>query len=122
MKNRLRLLFVDDEEDLRSMLQQQLTEKGFAVDTADDGDRAIEILKKETYDVILLDIRMPRRSGIEVLKFIKQQKISTRVIMLTAVDDLSTALEAVRMGATDYLTKPFNLNDLLHSIQRAAST
>lgn len=113
-----RVLYVDDEDSLRVLVHDQLVGEGFSVATADDGDTAIEDLKKNPYEVILLDIRMPRVSGIEVLKFIKASKITSRIIVLTAVDDLAVAIEAVKNGANDYLTKPYDLNGLLMSIRR----
>jgi DNA-binding NtrC family response regulator len=121
MQNTTQVLYVDDEDNLRTLVQQQLTAEGFSVETADDGDTAVEVLGKKTYDVVLLDIRMPRMNGIEVLKHIKSKGMKSRVIMLTAVDDLTVALEAVKMGAFDYLTKPYDYNHLLHAITRAVS-
>lgn len=112
------ILYVDDEETLRTLVEHQLGAEGFTVSTADDGDTAIDKLQKNPYDVILLDIRMPRVSGIEVLKFLKEKKNPARVIILTAVDDLSVAIEAVKNGANDYLTKPYDLAGLLNSIRR----
>ena len=85
---------------------------------ADDGDTAIDLLKKDPYDILLLDIRMPRVNGVEVLKYLRERKIASRVIMLTAVDDLSVAIESVKNGANDYITKPYDLQVLLSSIQR----
>ena len=122
MTGKTRLLYVDDEEALRTLVGDQLESEGFSVATADDGDTAIANLKKNSYDVILLDIRMPRVSGIEVLKFLRERKTATRVIVLTAVDDLSVAIEAVKNGASDYLTKPYDLNGLLSSIRRVMAT
>ena len=118
MSQPIRLLYVDDEESLRILVKSQLISEGFYVEAADDGDTAVEDLKKNSYDIILLDIRMPRMNGIEVLKFIKQQKIKSRVVMLTAVDDLSIAIESVKNGANDYVTKPYDLNNLLACINR----
>lgn len=118
MSQPIRLLYVDDEESLRILVKSQLISEGFHVEAADDGDTAVEELKKNTYDIVLLDIRMPRMNGIEVLKFIKQQKIKSRVVMLTAVDDLSIAIESVKNGANDYVTKPYDLNNLLACINR----
>ena len=112
------ILFVDDEPALRMLVQDQLMTEKHAVDTADDGDTALEALKKKTYDVILLDMRMPRMSGIEVLKQIRERNIKSRVIVLTAVDDLSVAIEAVKNGANDYLTKPYDLKSLTGAIHR----
>jgi len=119
MARQLRLLYVDDEASLRLLVKSQLDAEGFHVETADDGDTAIELLEKHSYDVILLDIRMPRVNGIEVLKYHRGRKLPSRVIILTGVDDLSVALEAVRNGASDYLTKPYELGMLLASIKKA---
>ena len=121
MNTQLRVLYVDDEESLRRLVPTQLSLEGFDVATADDGDTAIEALRHDSYDIVLLDIRMPRKSGIEVLRFIRSQNISSRVIMLTAVDDLSVALEAIKHGANDYLTKPYELENLLASIKRVSA-
>lgn len=121
MENTARVLYVDDEDNLRVLVQRQLTAEGFSVETADDGDTAVDNLGRKSYDVVLLDIRMPRMNGIEVLKFIKSKGMTTRVIMLTAVDDLTVALEAVKMGAFDYLTKPYDFNHLLKAIARAVA-
>lgn len=118
MAKQTRLLYIDDEDALRVLVKSQLEGEGFQVETADDGDTGIELLGKHSYDVILLDMRMPRVNGIEVLKYLRERKSSSRVIMLTAVDDLSVAIEAVKNGANDYLTKPYELGVLLNSIQR----
>ncbi len=118
METKTRVLFVDDEAQLRLLVKDQLAGAGFSVETADDGDTAIEMLKKGRYDLILLDIKMPRVSGIEVLKHVGKKRGSTRVIMLTAVDDLSVALEAVKNGANDYITKPYDLENLLSCIRK----
>jgi DNA-binding response OmpR family regulator len=114
----IRLLYVDDEDALRTLVKSQLDMEGFQVETADDGDVAIEMLGKHSYEVILLDMRMPRVSGIEVLNYLRERKSTSRVIVLTAVDDLSVAIEAVKNGASDYMTKPYELNALLASIRR----
>ena len=118
MSKRTRLLYVDDEDSLRMLVEGQLEVEGFQVETADDGDTGIALLDKHSYDVVLLDMRMPRVSGIEVLKHMRERKIASRVIILTAVDDLSVAIEAVKNGASDYLTKPYELGVLLASIKR----
>ncbi len=118
MAKQIRLLYADDEEALRYLVKNQLEGEGFDVVTADDGDTAIDLLKKDPYDILLLDIRMPRLNGVEVLKYLRERKLASRVIMLTAVDDLSVAIEAVKNGANDYITKPYDLQVLLSSIQR----
>ncbi len=115
------ILYVDDEDALRTLVKNQLATEGYVVETADDGDTAMEMLEKSSYGVILLDVRMPRVSGVEVLKFIRERKINTRVIMLTAVDDLSVAIESVKLGANDYLTKPYDLVSLITAIERVTA-
>ncbi|MBI5020850.1 MAG: response regulator [Ignavibacteriales bacterium] len=112
------ILYVDDEDQLRFLVQNQLSQEGFNVDTADDGDTALDMMKQKSYDVVLLDIRMPRLNGLEVLKEMKKRKTNARAIMLTGVDDLAVALEAVKSGAIDYLTKPYELDNLMRSIMR----
>ncbi len=118
MTTAVNILYVDDEDVLRTLVADQLGAQGYTVATADDGDTALEILAKRTFDIILLDIRMPRVSGMEVLKELRRRKNTTRIIVLTAVDDLAVAIEAVKNGATDYLTKPYELTTLVTSIQR----
>src|SRR5258706_3664479 len=121
MASKVSILYVDDEESLRVLVPNQLGLEGFMVETADDGDTAVEMLQKKQYDVILLDVRMPRLNGIEVLKYVRNQKMASRVIMLTGVDDLAVALEAVKNGANDYVTKPYDLSTLVSSINRVVA-
>ncbi len=122
MPKELKVLFVDDEESLRMLVKNQLTMEGFSVDTADDGDTAVDMLKLKPYDLALLDIRMPRMNGIEVLRHIRRTSPAMRVIMLTAVDDLAIAIEAVKNGANDYLTKPYDTDNLVASIRKVLAT
>ena len=118
MKKPLRVLYVDDEEPLRVLVKNQLIVEGYSVDTTDDGDTALEKLKTGQFDVMILDIRMPRMNGIEVLKKVKGLGHQPRIIMLTGVDEISIAIEAVKNGANDYLTKPFDITHLLACIER----
>jgi DNA-binding response OmpR family regulator len=122
MTAKIRVLCVDDEHPIRTLLQAQLEQEGYDADIAEDGDVAIRKLDASAFDVVLLDIRMPRVGGIEVLKHIRDRAIKTRVIMLTAVDDLTIAMESVRLGASDYLTKPFDTEDLFSAIRRVSAT
>lgn len=96
-----KLLFVDDDDALRPVVSTALTHKGYEVETADDGDIAIEALKRSKFDAVLLDIKMPRVGGFEVLKFIKKTFPTTKVVMLTAYADLKNALESKALGADD---------------------
>ncbi|MGB9591974.1 MAG: sigma-54-dependent transcriptional regulator [Candidatus Kryptoniota bacterium] len=119
-----KILVVDDEESLRFLLSSELEAEGFDVQSASDGDEAIDIVRRkgeagERYDVVLLDIKMPRVDGFEVLKYVKQSVPETKVIMLTAYADVKNAIESLRLGASDFVSKPYDLDDILTSINRA---
>lgn len=113
-----RILVVDDEEALRTILGSELEGEGYAVQMAGDGDEAIKILEKDTFDLILLDIKMPTVDGFEVLKFVKQHQPATKVIMLTGFADLKNAIESKKLGAEDFVSKPYDLVDLLTTVER----
>jgi len=113
-----RLLYVDDEESLRMLVQSHLSLEGFEVETAASGHKAVAILKKQQYDLILLDLRMPDGDGFEVLRFLNEHGSHIPVIVLTGVDDVSIASECVKLGAADYLTKPYNFHELIDSVER----
>jgi len=113
------ILVVDDEEDLRLSLKFKLKSAGFDVDTAADGEEALEKLRVKQADVVLLDISMPRMSGIEALTIIRQKYPQTEIIMLTGMQDVKTAVECMDKGAFYYVTKPYYDGDLLGLIERA---
>jgi DNA-binding response OmpR family regulator len=113
-----KIIYVDDDNALREIVRDQLSAQGFAVDEAEDGAEAIRKLEKNHYDVMLLDINMPNTSGIDVLKFLKDQSLKCKVIMLTGRVGFTVATESLKLGADDYITKPFNLEYLLFSIRR----
>jgi DNA-binding response OmpR family regulator len=120
-----RILVVDDEESLRLSLKFKLKSAGFDVDTAIDGEEALDKLKVKSADVVLLDINMPRMSGIEALTIIRQTYPQTEAIMLTGFADFSTAIECLKIGAKDYLVKPVDTTELvtrLRSLVRSRST
>lgn len=121
MKEKTSVLLVDDEEALRTTLAGELTNEGYSVKEAADGDIAIEILKKEDFDVLLLDIKMPHVDGFEVLKFVKSQHPETKVIMLTAFGDMQNAIQSLKLGACDFASKPYDFHDLLATISRAVA-
>jgi DNA-binding response OmpR family regulator len=114
----LRILFVDDDADLRHIVKDQLAPQEFVMDEAEDGAKAIAMLEKGNYALMLLDINMPVKSGIDVLKFIKEKGLTCKVIMLTGRVGFSVATETLRLGADDYITKPFNIDYLLFAIKR----
>jgi DNA-binding response OmpR family regulator len=114
----LRILYVDDDPNLRGLIKNELEAVGHSVDEAEDGMDAVERLGKGKYDLMLLDINMPRKSGIDVLKFIKDNQLGCKVIMLTGRVGFSVATETLKLGADDYVTKPFTVEYLLFSIAR----
>lgn len=118
MGDKRSILVVDDEESLRTVLSSELVSEGYDVGTAADGDDAITELQKKSYDLLLLDIKMPRVNGFEVLRFVKDKHPHTRVIMLTGFADLKNAIESKKLGAEDFVSKPYDLVDLLTTIER----
>ncbi|MFI5339825.1 MAG: response regulator [Candidatus Methylomirabilales bacterium] len=108
----LRVLVVDDEPDAVELLKEFLLGKGYEVLTASDGEEALHKLKEERPHLILLDVRMPKMSGLEVLKQIREIDHEVGVIMVTAVHEEETGRQALRMGAVDYITKPLDLKYL----------
>ena len=120
-QKKARILVVDDEDDLLSLLNNIVSSAGYEVITAEDGQEAINQLKTSKFDVALLDIQMPNKSGIEVLKFIQQNSKHTKSIILTGYADLKHAMEAKEFGALDFISKPYKLEDVLGTIKRALS-
>ena len=113
------ILFAEVGRALQEVIAEQLQEEAYAVTTAVDGLDATECLENARYDLALLDIGMPRKDGLEVLQEIRTRRPRMRVIMLTGVDEFSVALEAMKRGADDCITKPITLSDLLGCIRRA---
>ena len=117
----IRLLYADDEPALRELVQNHLSLEGFEVETAADGVEAIALIDKNRYDLVLLDVHMPKKDGVEVLKYIKNKKITSRLIMLTGDGDPHIVSECAKYGAMDYLTKPYNYHELIEAIDRVLS-
>ena len=115
----MKILVTDDDKHLRNIMKIELSEEGFEVDDADSGQNALEALEKEDVDVMLLDLNMPGMDGMEVLKKIKGSEIPTEVIILTGHASVATAVDAMKLGAYDYLTKPFKIEELKVIIQKA---
>lgn len=106
------ILVVDDEEIMRDSLCAWLQEDGFQVEALATGKEAVEAVKQRAYDAILLDLRLPDMDGLDLLHVCKQYQPSTPVIMITAYGSIETAIKAMKQGATDYVTKPFNPEEL----------
>lgn len=113
------ILVVDDEDSIREVLEEFLSLKGFHVRTAANGMEALPMLEEEIFDIILLDIKMPVMDGIQVLREIRDREVDSIVIMMTAFGTVETATEAFRLGAYDYLLKPFNSEMIFNTIQNA---
>ncbi len=112
----LKMLCVDDNEDLRKSLTSQFENEDFDVETAEDGVIALEKIKANHYDIVLMDLKMPKMNGKTVLEEMKKFNKNPYVIMLTGVDDLAVAHECVKLGAKDYVQKPYDPEELLHVV------
>lgn len=113
-----KVLVVDDEPDMRWLLTSVLRDQGFEVATAEDGQAALERISHEPPDIVLLDLKMPGLDGIQVLEQVKAVDPYTPVVIVTAYGDLPTAVQAIRLGISDYLTKPFDHDEILFTVRR----
>ncbi|MGJ5813097.1 response regulator transcription factor [Paludibaculum fermentans] len=108
----MRLLLVEDEQDAARMLAKGLREQTYAVDIAFDGDAAMEKLSVNTYDMVILDVMLPSRSGFEICREMRRMGARAPVLMLTAQDQILSRIEGLDSGADDYLIKPFDFGEL----------
>ena len=116
---KIKLLIADDEKNVSLILQKELARRNYDVSVANDGRSAVEFAQKVDYDVIVMDMTMPQMDGIQALKAIKQAEPSPEIIMLTGNATLETAIEAMKAGAYDYLTKPCKIEELDVLIRKA---
>jgi two-component system response regulator PilR (NtrC family) len=114
-----RILVVDDESSMRQLLEIALGKEGYRVTVAESGHEAVALLNKGSFDLVISDIRMPDMTGVEVLRHVKEVSSETVVIMITAYASTETAVEALRLGAYDYITKPFKIEEVKNTIQHA---
>ena len=114
-----RILLVDDEPSILSVLCTILQAENYEVVPAADGQKAIELIENEEFDLVISDIRMTPINGLEILKTVHKECPQTSTIMLTAYGSVETAIEALKLGAFDYVTKPFKVDELLITVQRA---
>jgi len=114
-----KILVVDDEPGVRSVLQRMLAQAGYEAVTADNGAEALDRVSLGEVNLILLDIKMPDISGMEVLAKITAEYPDVAVIMVTAVIDIQVAVEALKLGAYDYITKPFNRDEVIQKVRKA---
>src|SRR5262245_33331460 len=113
------ILVADDEELIRRVLADALGEVGYAVETVDSGTRAWNRLQTRPFDLAFVDIRMPELSGLDLLLRTQQAKLDTPIVIMTGQTTLTNAVEAMKRGAFDYLTKPFDLNEVKALAARA---
>ena len=109
----MRILIVDDEEIQRITIQDELTDAGHDVEICNSGQDAIRVLEKEVFDVIITDYKMPKLNGVELLRHIKTEKISGEVLIMTAFAAIENAVESIKLGAYDYITKPIEYESLI---------
>ena len=114
-----KILIADDDENLCYLLKEELVNEGYNVDTVYDGKDAIEGLKRKSYDILLLDLEMHEVHGEQVLNFVKENQPSVQVIVLTAKSDMRTAIDCIKNGAYDFITKPYEFGQLCVIIERA---
>lgn len=112
-----KVLVIDDEPIVRTSSKRTLVPEGYDVTLADSGRTGIEMLERDTFDVILLDLKMPDMGGIEVLKVIMERWPGTKVIIVTGYSTVDTAVEALRLGAYNHIEKPFTPDSLLTAVQ-----
>ena len=120
----MRILIADDERELCNVIAKKLIIDGFSVDCCYNGEEAMDYLRFAEYDAIILDIMMPKLSGLEVLTWIRNRNNSVPVLLLTAKDAITDRVEGLNSGADDYMVKPFSLDELvarIHAITRRKS-
>lgn len=115
----MKILIIDDERAIRNSLGEILSDEGYAVDTAEDGIKGLEMATREHYDVIFCDIKMPGMDGLEVLSKLTAEGTDSAVIMISGHGDIDTAVECIKKGAFDFIQKPLDLNRILITIKNA---
>jgi DNA-binding NtrC family response regulator len=108
-----KILAIDDEKNIRHLIKSEFTLEGFQVVTASSGEQGLERFNEQTFDMVFLDLRLPGLDGIETLKLLKQRSSATEVIMITGHGEIESAVTSMKLGARDYVTKPFKLDELL---------
>ncbi len=116
----IRVLVIDDDEAVRGVLESFLNDEGYEVECYDDGRSGLDAYSPDAFDIVLLDLVMPKISGIEVLKSIQDSDPAACIIIVTAHGTIAGAVEAIKLGAYDYITKPFRLEDVASSLKRAS--
>lgn len=113
----MRILVIEDEAKVASFIRRALEEESYAVDVAGDGSHGLDLALSGSYDVIVLDVMLPRMTGLEVLKALRKERIATPVLILTAQSKVDQKVRGLDQGADDYLTKPFAIEELLARVR-----
>ena len=116
-ENNINILVVEDEPHLVESIARRLSEEGFAVDTAQDGEEGYQLALSKRYHVIILDLLLPRKDGLRVLRDLRRNKVQSMVIILTAKSTVEDRVEGLRTGADDYLAKPFAVMELIARVE-----
>ncbi|MFQ5657506.1 MAG: sigma-54-dependent transcriptional regulator [Candidatus Methylomirabilales bacterium] len=116
----IQVLVVDDERPTRVLMERELPQSGCVVTTAESGEEALDLLSRQDFDVVLLDLKMPGLGGMETLRRLRSSGVAAEVVVLTGHPELESAIEAMKLGAYDYLTKPFKLAEVEAVLTRAA--
>ena len=119
MENHGNILLVDDEEDIRDVVGMSLTDIGYTVHTAENGEKALDLFRHITPPIVMTDIKMPGIDGIELLQQIKRENPETEVVMITGHGDMNLAIRSLKYQATDFITKPINVDALEIALRRA---
>src|SRR3972149_4461225 len=114
-----KILIVDDEKGIRDFLEIMLKKEGYKTAVAVSGEDAIKLFNNSSYDLVISDVRMKGMSGVELLKSIKEINPEIVVLMITAYASVDTAIDAMKAGAYDYITKPFKIDEVKHIIRNA---
>lgn len=114
-----RILVVDDEKAFAELIQESLEEEGYEIEATQDPYHALELLQRSSFDVALVDVRMPKMSGLELLQFLKMRDPRMMVILMTAYGSLALGMDSLHQGAFDYLNKPFSLKTLRDRVREA---
>jgi DNA-binding NtrC family response regulator len=114
-----KVLLVDDEKDFLEVMAERMAARGIEVSTASSAAEAIRLAEKESFDAIIVDLMMPEMDGIEALKLLKKEKPESQVILLTGHATLEKGIEAMKLGAVDFLEKPADINQLTNKIKKA---
>ena len=118
MMGKKKILVVDDEQHVRQLIGKVLEKEGYEVLTACNGEEGLEIFQKNNIDLIISDIKMPKMNGIEFLHKVKEQEPGVGFILITAFATMETAIDAIKSGAQDYVTKPFDIKEILNAVKK----